>query len=106
MLIASTLHFFCLYTKAHFVSVDGMWGPWGGWSGCDQECGGGIESNERFCDSPYPQHEGSPCIGGDGTPDLDDYEQTSRGCNSHPCPSKKHVITRENCKKVLHAHIK
>lgn len=49
---------------------------WSVWSQCSSECDSGVQTRERFCNSPSPQHEGSSCPG----PHIQ-----TRDCNSHPC---------------------
>ncbi|XP_072234960.1 SCO-spondin [Leuresthes tenuis] len=56
--------------------LHGGWSVWSQWSQCSSECDSGIQTRERFCNSPAPQHGGSSCTG----PHI----QTS-DCNSHPC---------------------
>lgn len=43
--------------------VDGMWGLWSTWTQCSAKCGMGLQSRERFCDSPSPANGGAPCAG-------------------------------------------
>ncbi|CAG5895700.1 unnamed protein product [Menidia menidia] len=56
--------------------VHGDWSAWSPWSGCSSECDSGVQTRERFCSSPAPQHGGGSCTG--------PHVQT-RDCNSHPC---------------------
>uniref|UniRef100_A0A3B4TCW3 SCO-spondin n=1 Tax=Seriola dumerili TaxID=41447 RepID=A0A3B4TCW3_SERDU len=56
--------------------VNGGWSDWSPWSQCSSECDSGVQTRERFCSSPSPQHGGSSCPG--------PHMQT-RDCNSHPC---------------------
>ncbi|AWP20966.1 putative SCO-spondin-like [Scophthalmus maximus] len=56
--------------------VNGGWSAWTQWSQCSSECDSGVQTRERFCSSPSPQHGGSSCPG----PHIQ-----TRDCNSHPC---------------------
>ncbi|KAI9545246.1 hypothetical protein NQZ68_037826 [Dissostichus eleginoides] len=56
--------------------VNGGWSAWALWSQCSSECDSGVQTRQRFCSSPSPQHGGSNCPG----PHI----QTG-DCNSHPC---------------------
>ncbi|XP_029005418.1 SCO-spondin [Betta splendens] len=56
--------------------VNGGWSSWSSWSSCSSECDSGVQTRERFCNSPSPQHGGNKCPG----PQI----QTG-DCNSHPC---------------------
>ncbi|XP_019729253.1 SCO-spondin-like [Hippocampus comes] len=57
-------------------AVDGGWSAWSAWSLCSSECNSGVQTRERFCTSPPPQHGGRSCPG----PHI----QTA-DCNAHPC---------------------
>nr|XP_043901345.1 SCO-spondin [Solea senegalensis] len=56
--------------------VNGGWSAWSAWSQCSSECDSGVQTRERLCSSPSPQHGGSSCSG----PHIQ-----TRDCNSHPC---------------------
>ncbi|XP_010767368.1 SCO-spondin, partial [Notothenia coriiceps] len=56
--------------------VNGGWSAWALWSQCSSECDSGVQTRQRSCSSPSPQHGGSSCPG----PHI----QTG-DCNSHPC---------------------
>uniref|UniRef100_A0A7N6C397 Uncharacterized protein n=1 Tax=Anabas testudineus TaxID=64144 RepID=A0A7N6C397_ANATE len=58
------------------LSVNGGWSAWTPWSQCSSECDSGVQTRERFCNSPSPQHGGSSCPG----PQIQ-----TKDCNSHPC---------------------
>ncbi|KAM9774698.1 SCO-spondin [Syngnathus typhle] len=57
-------------------AVDGGWSVWSAWSLCSSECNSGVQTRERFCTSPSPQHGGRSCAG--------PHVQTA-DCNAHPC---------------------
>ncbi|KAF7648727.1 hypothetical protein LDENG_00152740 [Lucifuga dentata] len=56
--------------------VYGGWSAWSLWSQCSSKCDSGVQTRQRFCNSPSPQHGGGSCIG----PHIQ-----TRDCNSHPC---------------------
>uniref|UniRef100_A0A3Q3F4P0 SCO-spondin n=1 Tax=Labrus bergylta TaxID=56723 RepID=A0A3Q3F4P0_9LABR len=56
--------------------VHGGWSEWSPWSQCSSECDSGVQTRERFCNSPPSQYGGNSCSG----PHI----QTG-DCNSHPC---------------------
>ncbi|XP_042230990.1 hemicentin-1-like isoform X2 [Homarus americanus] len=60
-----------------YIKVLGMWGSWGPWSHCSVSCGTGQQERRRRCNSPAPQHGGSPCQGD---------EAHTRPCRPQPCP--------------------
>ena len=60
------------------TKVDGMWGQWTDWSVCNAACNSGIKRRSRFCNSPFPAHGGSDCVG-------DGYEE--KQCHADACPS-------------------
>lgn len=43
--------------------IHGNWGMWIKWGKCSVDCGIGIHSRTRFCDSPPPQFAGNDCLG-------------------------------------------
>ncbi|XP_071515843.1 hemicentin-1-like [Panulirus ornatus] len=59
------------------IKVSGIWGSWGPWSSCSVSCGTGQQERRRICNSPAPQHGGSPCPGD---------EAHTRPCRPQPCP--------------------
>uniref|UniRef100_A0A3P9P7Q8 Uncharacterized protein n=1 Tax=Poecilia reticulata TaxID=8081 RepID=A0A3P9P7Q8_POERE len=52
------------------------WSLWSHWSRCSSDCDSGVQTRERLCSSPTPQHGGSNCSG----PHIQ-----TKDCNSHPC---------------------
>ncbi|XP_039903038.1 SCO-spondin-like [Simochromis diagramma] len=56
--------------------VPGGWSAWSAWSQCSSRCDSGVQTRERLCNSPTPQHGGKSCSG----PHIQ-----TRDCNSHPC---------------------
>uniref|UniRef100_A0A3B4ZM48 Spondin-like TSP1 domain-containing protein n=1 Tax=Stegastes partitus TaxID=144197 RepID=A0A3B4ZM48_9TELE len=57
------------------LPVHGGWSAWSLWTECSAKCDSGVQTRERFCNSPAPQHGGNSCIG----PHIQ-----TRDCNSHP----------------------
>ncbi|CAG2224126.1 HMCN [Mytilus edulis] len=57
--------------------VDGGWSNWNEWDKCSLPCGGGIQTRNRSCNNPVPQHGGKLCDGND-TEHLQ--------CNNQNCP--------------------
>uniref|UniRef100_A0A3P8RX36 SCO-spondin n=1 Tax=Amphiprion percula TaxID=161767 RepID=A0A3P8RX36_AMPPE len=58
------------------LPVHGGWSAWSLWTECSSQCDSGVQTRERFCSSPAPQHGGNSCTG----PHIQ-----TRDCNSHPC---------------------
>uniref|UniRef100_A0A3P9CEZ9 Uncharacterized protein n=1 Tax=Maylandia zebra TaxID=106582 RepID=A0A3P9CEZ9_9CICH len=56
--------------------VPGGWSAWSAWSQCSSRCDSGVQTRERLCNSPTPQHGGKSCSG----PHIQ-----TRDCNSQPC---------------------
>uniref|UniRef100_A0A3B5KU89 Uncharacterized protein n=1 Tax=Xiphophorus couchianus TaxID=32473 RepID=A0A3B5KU89_9TELE len=56
--------------------LHGGWSLWSRWSPCSSDCDSGVQTRERLCSSPTPQHRGSNCSG----PHIQ-----TKDCNSHPC---------------------
>ncbi|XP_052103565.1 uncharacterized protein LOC127737073 [Mytilus californianus] len=57
--------------------VDGGWSNWNEWDKCSLPCGGGIQTRNRSCNDPLPQHGGELCDGN---------ENEHLQCNNHNCP--------------------
>ncbi|XP_065841444.1 A disintegrin and metalloproteinase with thrombospondin motifs adt-1-like [Oscarella lobularis] len=57
--------------------ADGAWSEWSNWTPCSKSCEGGVQSRNRKCDNPSPDHGGRNCPGQDS-----DESQ----CNTHKCP--------------------
>jgi len=57
--------------------IDGGWGSFGNWSKCSAECGGGVQTRNRQCNTPKPQYGGVDCVG-DGIKVAE--------CNIQHCP--------------------
>ena len=46
--------------------VNGGWGEWFDITPCNAtECGGGVKTQSRLCNRPYPRNGGTECIGVD-----------------------------------------
>ncbi|XP_063044253.1 A disintegrin and metalloproteinase with thrombospondin motifs 7 isoform X2 [Engraulis encrasicolus] len=58
--------------------VNGGWESWGKWSDCSRTCGLGVQSAQRDCINPAPQHGGRYCLG---------ERRRYKVCNTSPCPS-------------------
>ena len=43
--------------------IDGNWGHWSPYSQCNMDCGIGMQTRTRKCDSPMPLYGGSICFG-------------------------------------------
>ncbi|XP_057312318.1 coadhesin-like [Hydractinia symbiolongicarpus] len=65
-------------------NINGGWGPWVTISGCSANCGGGVYTQERDCNSPQPKGLGNPCefstYDGHGL-----HENRTVSCNTEPC---------------------
>ncbi|XP_014668536.1 PREDICTED: semaphorin-5A-like [Priapulus caudatus] len=59
-----------------FINNDGEWSSWQEWSSCTAECGGGVQTRSRDCNSPKPVGSGTDCEG---------YGLMQRQCNMHSC---------------------
>ncbi|KYO29633.1 properdin [Alligator mississippiensis] len=69
-------------TNLPFCPVDGAWGAWTAAAPCPVTCGLGKVTQRRACDSPAPQHGGTPCSGPNTQTNI---------CNTHqPCPVDGH----------------
>ena len=60
-----------------FHTVNGMFGEWGEFGPCSVTCGDGIQTRQRKCDNPEPQHGGANCEG---------KTEDEKLCTEKPCP--------------------
>ncbi|KAL6108681.1 adgrb1 [Pungitius sinensis] len=60
------------------VEINGGWSVWGQWAQCSSQCGGGIQTRTRTCQSPA--EESYQCEG---------VLEEGRPCNSQPCNTGK-----------------
>uniref|UniRef100_A0A3P9HPV9 Adhesion G protein-coupled receptor B1 n=1 Tax=Oryzias latipes TaxID=8090 RepID=A0A3P9HPV9_ORYLA len=65
------------------VDQSGGWSGWSSWAQCSSECGGGIQTRTRTCQSP--PDEGFLCEG---------VVEEGRPCNSHSCSGKGLHLSR------------
>ncbi|XP_071325001.1 adhesion G protein-coupled receptor B1 [Trachinotus anak] len=63
--------------------INGGWSGWGQWAQCSSECGGGIQTRTRTCQSP--PEESYLCEG---------VLEEGRPCNSQPCTGKGRHLSR------------
>ncbi|XP_068999585.1 adhesion G protein-coupled receptor B1 isoform X9 [Embiotoca jacksoni] len=63
--------------------INGGWSVWGQWAQCSSECGGGIQTRTRTCQSP--PEESYMCEG---------VVEEGRPCNSQSCTSKGRHLSR------------
>uniref|UniRef100_W5L1S8 Adhesion G protein-coupled receptor B1 n=1 Tax=Astyanax mexicanus TaxID=7994 RepID=W5L1S8_ASTMX len=63
--------------------TNGGWSSWGNWMECSSECGGGVQTRTRVCNSP--PDEAYMCDG---------VLEEGRPCNSQPCIGKGRHGTR------------
>lgn len=75
-----TFLFHCLISfgdlSSAFINNDGEWSAWEAWSPCTEECGGGVQTRSRQCNSPKPVGSGIDCEG---------YGLMQRQCNTQSC---------------------
>jgi len=45
------------------IYIPGSWGAWSEWSGCNVECGRGLQEKQRICNNPAPVNGGPGCDG-------------------------------------------
>lgn len=67
-------------------AVDGGWSQWFNQAECSKTCGGGLQNQIRYCNSPEPANGGAMCLG-ESTQAL--------SCNSFTCPLIQ--ITKAEC---------
>ncbi|KAM4580538.1 adhesion G protein-coupled receptor B1 isoform 6-T6 [Odontesthes bonariensis] len=65
------------------VEINGGWSVWGQWAQCSSECGGGIQTRARTCQSP--PDESFLCEG---------VVEEGRPCNSQSCTGKGRHLSR------------
>uniref|UniRef100_A0A8B9H4S7 Adhesion G protein-coupled receptor B1 n=1 Tax=Astyanax mexicanus TaxID=7994 RepID=A0A8B9H4S7_ASTMX len=63
--------------------TNGGWSSWGNWMECSSECGGGVQTRTRVCNSP--PDEAYMCDG---------VLEEGRPCNSQPCIGEPSVCAR------------
>lgn len=75
------------YTHGLFVCLcvfnTGGWSGWGNWAECSSECGGGVQTRTRSCQSP--PEEAYLCEG---------VLEEGRPCNAQSCIGKFYAHTR------------
>ncbi|KAF3691504.1 Adhesion G protein-coupled receptor B1 [Channa argus] len=72
------------------AAINGGWSVWGQWAQCSSECGGGIQTQTRTCQSP--PEESYLCEG---------VVEEGRPCNSQPCTGKgRHVSRSQSLRSV------
>ncbi|XP_030013548.1 adhesion G protein-coupled receptor B1 isoform X3 [Sphaeramia orbicularis] len=65
------------------TEINGGWSVWGQWAQCSSDCGGGIQTRARTCQSP--PEESYLCEG---------VVEEGRPCNSQPCTGKGRHLSR------------
>ncbi|XP_059195451.1 adhesion G protein-coupled receptor B1 isoform X7 [Centropristis striata] len=65
------------------AEINGGWSAWGQWAQCSSECGGGIQTRVRSCQSP--PEESYLCEG---------VVEEGRPCNAQPCTGKGRHFSR------------
>ncbi|KAG7474731.1 adhesion G protein-coupled receptor B1-like isoform X8 [Solea senegalensis] len=65
------------------AEINGGWNVWGLWAQCSSDCGGGIQTRTRTCQSP--PEESYLCEG---------VVEEGRPCNSQPCTGKGRHLSR------------
>ncbi|XP_058503166.1 adhesion G protein-coupled receptor B1 isoform X5 [Solea solea] len=65
------------------AEINGGWSVWGLWAQCSSDCGGGIQTRTRTCQSP--PEESYLCEG---------VVEEGRPCNSQPCTGKGRHLSR------------
>ncbi|XP_038063563.1 A disintegrin and metalloproteinase with thrombospondin motifs 6-like isoform X2 [Patiria miniata] len=58
--------------------VDGGWSSWQNQGSCSRTCGGGQQTQIRYCTNPVPQNGGAYCVGS---------STQTINCNTQSCPS-------------------
>ncbi|KAF7267253.1 hypothetical protein GWI33_019506 [Rhynchophorus ferrugineus] len=78
----------CIEMGGRPEAVNGGWGEWQSWSECSRTCGGGLATQERFCDNPEPANRGRFCVGD---------RKRRKICNSEPCPEHTPSFRQTQC---------
>ncbi|KAF6719140.1 Brain-specific angiogenesis inhibitor 1 [Oryzias melastigma] len=75
------------------VDQNGGWSAWSSWAQCSSECGGGIQTRTRTCQSP--PDEWFLCEG---------VVEEGRPCNSHSCTGKGLHLSRSQSLRSVDSH--
>ncbi|XP_047136865.1 A disintegrin and metalloproteinase with thrombospondin motifs adt-1 isoform X1 [Hydra vulgaris] len=59
--------------------IDGKYGQWNSWGTCSVNCGTGVQTRQRECNSPKPEYGGKSC-------ELTGFSEDSRTCKIKECP--------------------
>ncbi|KAG8563102.1 hypothetical protein GDO81_015935 [Engystomops pustulosus] len=68
--------------------VNGGWSDWSDWSQCSRDCDTGVKYQERFCNTPVPQHGGKYCQGSSRIYQI---------CNTQGCPPSTIDFRAQQC---------
>ncbi|XP_051574768.1 adhesion G protein-coupled receptor B1-like isoform X7 [Myxocyprinus asiaticus] len=75
------------------IDTSGGWSGWGNWAECSSECGGGVQTRTRTCQSP--PEEAYLCEG---------VLEEGRPCNAQPCIGKGRLGTRSQSLRSVDSH--
>ncbi|XP_016053234.1 PREDICTED: A disintegrin and metalloproteinase with thrombospondin motifs 7, partial [Miniopterus natalensis] len=78
----------CVPVDHQPVTMDGGWSGWSAWSACSRSCGVGVQSSERQCTQPAPQHKGRYCVG---------ERKRDRLCSLQNCPPGHPTFREVQC---------